>query len=241
MITAKHPLHELTDEDYQLAAPIIETAAAIEQMISPHAFVLDLANNRLPYISPGFAKLFGSADGHTMASLERLVDDPSMLGRLKGCFHSAYRQDTNPLAAHTVLSVDGIAALNGLKIMMHLKIKPLAVDSQNAPWLLLGLLSPSAAATPSHIIGGTAKSLRRFLYVGDGAQGHWEPIPDIGLTKSELTMLSLSAQGLSVNQVAALMHKSVNSVKHYRKEAFRKMGVANIAQAIALVDDLCLI
>ena len=54
-------------------------------------------------------------------------------------------------------------------------------------------------------------------------------------------MLSLSAQGLSVNQVAALMHKSVNSVKHYRKEAFRKMGVANIAQAIALVDDLCLI
>ncbi len=54
-------------------------------------------------------------------------------------------------------------------------------------------------------------------------------------------MLSLSSRGYTITEIAAILHRSPDLVKHYCKQVFDRLGVNNVAHALALADDLCLI
>lgn len=56
---------------------------------------------------------------------------------------------------------------------------------------------------------------------------------DHGLTRRESDVLAGVARGLSNLEVAAEMHLSINSVKTYIRQAYRKIGATTRAQAVA--------
>lgn len=56
------------------------------------------------------------------------------------------------------------------------------------------------------------------------------------LPKSVLEMLRLSRMGHSVDDIANIMHRSRDTVKMYRKQAFDKLNVGSIEEAIAMCD-----
>jgi DNA-binding NarL/FixJ family response regulator len=45
-------------------------------------------------------------------------------------------------------------------------------------------------------------------------------------------ILCLSAQGRTSEDIAAVMYRSVDAVKYYKKELFKKMKVKNITEAL---------
>lgn len=55
---------------------------------------------------------------------------------------------------------------------------------------------------------------------------------DVGLSPRETELLGLIAQGLSNDDIAAVMGVSVNSVKSYIRSAYRKIGVTRRTQAV---------
>lgn len=57
-----------------------------------------------------------------------------------------------------------------------------------------------------------------------------------GLSKACLEMLRLSRMGHSVDDIAGIMHRSRDTVKLYRKQAFEKLKVGSIEEAIAMCD-----
>jgi DNA-binding NarL/FixJ family response regulator len=64
----------------------------------------------------------------------------------------------------------------------------------------------------------------------------WEP-PRIGvaqLTERERAVLSRVASGASSREIASLLMISVHTVENYKQRVFRKLGVANQAQAVAI-------
>ncbi|AVZ38604.1 MULTISPECIES: response regulator transcription factor [unclassified Dietzia] len=65
-----------------------------------------------------------------------------------------------------------------------------------------------------------------------GPAGMW-PIGDMGLTPRESEMLALIAQGLSNEEIATVCYLSINTVKTYIREAYRKIGVTTRPQAVA--------
>jgi DNA-binding NarL/FixJ family response regulator len=74
------------------------------------------------------------------------------------------------------------------------------------------------------VMGARARTLRR-----------WEP-PRVGLaplTERERAVLSRVAEGESSRDIAKTMLISVHTVENYKQRAFRKLGVANQAQAVA--------
>jgi DNA-binding NarL/FixJ family response regulator len=56
---------------------------------------------------------------------------------------------------------------------------------------------------------------------------------DVGLTQQELRVLAGIARGLSNLQIAAEMYLSINSVKTYVRQTYRKIGVSSRSQAVA--------
>ena len=60
----------------------------------------------------------------------------------------------------------------------------------------------------------------------------WEKKRKVVLTPAEQEMVILSSQGWNMKQIAEMMNKSVDSIKHYRKKLLEKMGVKNIGAAI---------
>ncbi len=64
-----------------------------------------------------------------------------------------------------------------------------------------------------------------------GAAGTW-PGKEYGLTAREAEILSLIAQGLSNDEIAAHCYLSINTVKSYIRAAYRKASVSTRAQAV---------
>ena len=64
------------------------------------------------------------------------------------------------------------------------------------------------------------------------AVGDW-PGRDQGLTAREAEVIALITQGLSNQEIAERTYLSINSVKTYIRTAYRKIGVARRAQAVA--------
>jgi DNA-binding NarL/FixJ family response regulator len=60
----------------------------------------------------------------------------------------------------------------------------------------------------------------------------WEEASIAKLTPMETEVLRLSAQGLTMNEIADKSCKSVDTIKFYKRNIFEKFGVSNITEAI---------
>lgn len=66
---------------------------------------------------------------------------------------------------------------------------------------------------------------------GDGGEGDW-PGRSAGLTAREAEMISLIAQGMSNQEIAAKAYLSINSVKSYIRSGYRRIGVDSRSKAV---------
>lgn len=88
---------------------------------------------------------------------------------------------------------------------------------------LLGAVERVAAGERVRLLGRDGE---------DTSSGLW-PTGDVGLTPRESEMLALIAQGRSNEEIAAACYLSINTVKTYIREAYRKIGVTTRPQAVA--------
>jgi DNA-binding NarL/FixJ family response regulator len=66
----------------------------------------------------------------------------------------------------------------------------------------------------------------------DGAQHHEWPGHEYGLSAREAEMLALICQGATNDEIARTCYLTINSVKTYIRNAYRKIGVERRSQAI---------
>ena len=52
------------------------------------------------------------------------------------------------------------------------------------------------------------------------------------ITQAEMMVMQLSAQGFTAEQIAEKMCKSVDTIKLYKRQLFKKIGVDNITHAL---------
>jgi len=67
---------------------------------------------------------------------------------------------------------------------------------------------------------------------GDSGPSSVWPTGDAGLSPREAEMLALIARGLSNEDIAAACYLSINTVKSYIRDAYRKIGVSTRPQAV---------
>ncbi|MBB1029696.1 response regulator transcription factor [Dietzia sp. SLG310A2-38A2] len=112
---------------------------------------------------------------------------------------------------------------------------PRAIDEAFASGAT-GYLSKSLAG--EQLVGAVERiaageRVRLLGHDGEYASAGMWPTGDVGLTPRESEMLALIAQGRSNEEIAAACYLSINTVKTYIREAYRKIGVTTRPQAVA--------
>jgi DNA-binding NarL/FixJ family response regulator len=105
----------------------------------------------------------------------------------------------------------------------------------NLPGADVDLLRSSGFDTMLDVGAGEAAIIDVVLGVRSRSLRRWEP-PRIGvarLTDRERAVLSRVAGGSNSREIAAQLSISPHTVENYKQRVFRKLGVANQAQAVA--------
>ena len=200
-------------------------------------FVLDLQDGRLRFVSDtsGFAHRFLKTNfqERTFKSLVETVSGQDVLkiDTIFSLIQAFYK-------AHPVNVPEKLLFMTDMQMVFYREAKasvtykfvPYLIGEDRALRYLLGSLGLSSGLYRDKIVAINTENNEEFQC--DIESQAWQKVSRVSLTPIELIVLSLSAQGLHVNDIAAQISKARDSVKAIRKRIFGKMGVTNIMEAV---------
>lgn len=115
------------------------------------------------------------------------------------------------------------------------EIEQLAIDAAT--------LSPEDIRERCRLIAASAETINEDVaaYVGDILIERGRKIADIGLSKREIEIIRLSAEGLSASEIAERLFLSVHTVNTHRQRIYAKMDVKNVSDMLRKASDLGLV
>ena len=124
-------------------------------------------------------------------------------------------------------------------LLVNHKITPLAMTTEGRVWLALCTVSLSPHKEAGHIEFFQFHTGEKREY---SLEAHrWKSRETITLKPEEKQILTLSAQGYTMKEIAGQMLRSFDTVKFYRRQIFEKLDVQNITEALALATNYGLV
>ncbi|MCT2406842.1 helix-turn-helix transcriptional regulator [Chryseobacterium antibioticum] len=125
--------------------------------------------------------------------------------------------------------------INGKKnrVLVNHKLTPMFLTEGGQIWKALCIVSLSNNTSSGNVVVSREGSDALWKY--DPEVNRWEKDEKIRLSQREYEILSLYASGLTINEIGEKLFISADTVKFHRKKLFEKIGVNNIAEALAYV------
>lgn len=115
-------------------------------------------------------------------------------------------------------------------MLVHHEITPLQLARDGRIWLGLCLVSLSSKTKSGNIEIYRQWDNSRWHYHMENKK--WVQSAGIELKDYEKEILLLSAQGYTMNEISTHIHKSVDTIKGYKRLLFEKLNVGNTTEAI---------
>lgn len=120
---------------------------------------------------------------------------------------------------------------DGKHILINHKLTPLFLTSDEKMWKAICIVSISHHKNTGNVCihkEGTDETWE--LNIGNSI---WNKSEKLKLTKREIEILLLHAQGLTINQIAEKIFVSSDTVKYYRRRIFARLNVSNMVEALS--------
>lgn len=120
---------------------------------------------------------------------------------------------------------------DGKHILINHKLTPLFLTSDDKMWKSMCIVSISHHKNAGHVYihkQGTGETWELSL-----ENSVWRKSAQPKLSKREVEILRLHAQGLTINQIAEKIFVSSDTVKYYRRRIFGRLGVSNMVEALS--------
>lgn len=120
---------------------------------------------------------------------------------------------------------------DGKHILINHKLTPLFLTIDEKIWKSMCIVSISHHKNAGNVYihkQGTDETWE--LNTGNGV---WRKSEKPKLSKREIEILRLHAQGLTINQIAEKIFVSSDTVKYYRRRIFERLGVSNMVEALS--------
>ncbi|MGY6026657.1 LuxR C-terminal-related transcriptional regulator [Streptomyces spinosirectus] len=136
----------------------------------------------------------------------------------------------------------GVPPLADLCLRGQDEIRPrlLVLASAHRPGLLKRAIEAGAtgyvdkAGSPDHLVRGIRRVASGGRFVDDSLGYGFLKAAEMPLTRRELSVLSLAAEGASVAEIAGSLHLSHGTVRNYMAAITRKTGARNRIDAIRI-------
>lgn len=110
-------------------------------------------------------------------------------------------------------------------------LTPMVLTRDGRIWLALCTVEMSAHDKPGNIVMRKSGSDMYYEYSLDRSK--WVTKQNVTLNETERDVLLLSAQGLTMNEIADKLCKSVDTIKACKRAMFAKLDVKNIVEALS--------
>jgi len=120
---------------------------------------------------------------------------------------------------------------DGKKVLINHKLTPLFLTREKKMWKAMCIVSISHHKTPGNIC--IHKQGSDALWKLDLKDKTWRKSEKPKLTKREIEVLHLHAQGLSIHEIAEKVSVTPDTVKYYRRQIFDRLNVGTIVEALS--------
>lgn len=228
----------VSNEDYEILAFYEQLLDTFARTTYKTIYVIDYYRKNFLYVSDNPLFLCGMpADKVKEMGYEfyiRQVPDydlPLLLEINKAGFLFAQTIPIEHLLEYTLSYDFHIKQPSGQVLLINHKITPFRLTKEGKIWLTFCAVSFS-----SHSNAGNLEIIRkgcssRWTYSLENKK--WKESKEVELKETEKSVLRLSAQGYTMNEISERLFKSIDTIKSYKRELFEKLEVDNIVEAIS--------
>jgi DNA-binding CsgD family transcriptional regulator len=220
---------------------IIDMAKALDRCTHQCVYIIDYIDLRFIYVSRNIARLCGceaedikNLGSHFYEGFMPQEDWDMLIEINRSALSFLNKRHIADRKKYTV-SFD-LHLTNGKKQrLFHHKLTPLTLSKDGRIHLAICFMAFSATNTPGNVI--MKKHGAKVFYEYSFTAHKWLEKKEVILSDIEHEILSLSAQGYTMDGIADIICKSVDSVKAYKSSIFKKMSVKNIAAALTFAQN----
>lgn len=226
----------ITDADYRRMSDTIENLLDTITQISDWGFyIIDYFKQNFLYVSDNIAYWCGIPAENVKDLGYKLYTDyvpQEDLAMLKEINDSGFKQfETFPEEDRRNYSITyDFHFVNSCKTrLIHHRLTPLAIKNGKI-WLALCGVALSFNKTPGHIILRKHKNQKYLEYSLD--EHKWIQRMDPTLSDIEKEIIKLSAKGFLIKEIADILFKSEDTIKTYRKNMIKSLGLSNFTAVV---------
>ena len=222
--------------DYNRVDEYIRAAEAFARTTYQSLYIIDYYKQDFLYVSPNPMFLCGLSPeqmkklGYQFYFQYVPEDEQQLLLTLNKAGFAFFNDIPEDERKDWYISYDFHIINDGKKILINHKLTPLTLTSDGRMWLALCIVSASTHTEAGHIEIHRVDSPDYYEY--NMTTRRWDKLHMQTLSETEKSVLTLSMQGYTMNEIADKLFLSPDTIKKYRQRIFEKLNVRNIAEAI---------
>jgi DNA-binding CsgD family transcriptional regulator len=230
----------ISNKEYANLKPILESLDATTRLTNSSLFVIDFAKSEIAYRTDDLLFI----DEATKRDIQRespnpywsliLEDDLDvMLETREAYLQFVHKLKPSQRLKHTFV-IDYRIRLRRREFMITQKFTPLKLRPNGELWLGLFCITTSTHKSCEHI----AIFGNNFRYTYDFEQKAFLPFNEnMELTLMEKAILLRAAKGMTTEQIADDLCRSVNTIKTHKSRLFDKLHVSSMSEAMTFVQN----
>lgn len=226
------------DLQYSIVDSIIKTAEAMSRSLYQSVYIIDYSKQNFLFVSGNPLFLCGNTAeqvkemGYSFYLRYVPEKEQEMLLEINKAGFNFFETMKPEEKTKGYISYDfHIMTSPNRKILINHKLTPILLTKEGKVLLALCTVSLSSNKEAGNVEIHIQDS---NIYWDYSFESHrWHKLVIQELKEEEKEVLFLSSQGYTMNDIAQIMYKSVDSVKFYKRNLFEKLGTKNITETLS--------
>ena len=237
-LLTKNKVREVTKEDHLQQQHYLDVVKSFARLTYESIYVIDYEKMGFEYVSENPLFLCGHSSeevlnmGYDFYFRNVPEGDLELLDLINNAGFDFYKKlPGNAKKLYSITYDFHLTNKDGKHVLINHKLTPLFLTTDDQLWKAMCIVSISHHKNAGNVYihkQGTDETWE--LNVKNSI---WYKKEKPKLTKREIEILRLHAQGLTISEIAERIFVSPDTVKYYRRRIFERLGVNNIVEALS--------
>ncbi|WP_131537666.1 response regulator transcription factor [Pedobacter nototheniae] len=237
-LLTKNKITALSERDYLQQQQYLEVVKSFARLTYESIYVIDYEKMAFEYVSenPLFLCGYSPAEvlemGYEFYFKNVPKPDLELLNLINEAGFDFFKKlPANEKMLYSIVYDFHLINKDGKQMLINHKLTPLFLTSDDKIWKAMCIVSISHHKNAGNIFihkQGTDESWTLNI-----ESNTWRKSEKPKLTKREIEVLRLHAQGLTINQIAEKIFVTSDTVKYYRRRIFERLSVNSMVEALS--------
>jgi len=225
-----------SNEQYKKIPTLINAVKMFSHIVYQSIYLIDYSRQSFLYVSDNPLFLCGLTAkevkelGYTFYLKNVPKEDQKMLREISNNGLKFFNGISDIDKRKCSISYDFHLLKGNKKNLVNHKLTPTLLTDNGNIWIVTCIVSLSSQKSAGHIEFHINDSKNYWEF---SLKSHkWKENHIIILKEEEKDVIRLSSEGFTMNEIADIMFKSIDTIKFYKRNLFEKLKVSNITEAL---------